>query len=251
MEKSPIILVVDDEPDLLDSLEMTLLADGHQVLKANHGEEALSLLQNHQVDLVLADIAMPHMNGYQLYERVRENPAWVTIPFVFLSARAMDTDIRYGKELGVDDYLIKPIRSAELTAVLRGKLKRSQQLRRSIMKQADQVTLKAGLHQVGALRIDIDRHQVILGEEEIKLSAKEFSMLVYLANQVGKIVSHQELIQITHDLETDPIEAGTLLRPLISSVRHKLRSASPQAKGHHDYIENVRSLGYRLVGPSG
>jgi two-component system KDP operon response regulator KdpE len=119
------------------------------------------------------------------------------------------------------------------------------------MGQDDQAMLKAGLHQFGALRIDIERHQVTLGEQEVKLSAKEFSLLVYLANQAGKIVPHQELIHITHDLETDYIEAGALLRPLVSSVRNKLRLASTQVEDQYEYIENVRSLGYRLVGPSG
>ncbi|RPJ56340.1 MAG: response regulator, partial [Dehalococcoidia bacterium] len=111
------ILVIDDEPDLLTNITLTLEAENYQVFTAGNGLEALDALQTQPVNLILADIAMPDMNGYQLYERVRARPEWVTIPFVFLTARAMDSDIRYGKELGVDDYLTKPIRAADLLAV--------------------------------------------------------------------------------------------------------------------------------------
>ena len=122
------ILVVDDEPNFLDNIRLALEAEGYRVLSAGNGVEALAVLHSQPVNLILADIAMPDMNGYQLYERVRERPQWLTIPFVFLTARKLDSDIRYGKELGVDGYLTKPIRAADLLAVVRGKLRRAQQL---------------------------------------------------------------------------------------------------------------------------
>jgi len=122
------ILVVDDEPNFLDNIRLALEAEGYRVLSAGNGVEALAVLHSQPVNLILADIAMPDMNGYRLYERVRERPQWLTIPFVFLTARKLDSDIRYGKELGVDGYLTKPIRVADLLAVVRGKLRRAQQL---------------------------------------------------------------------------------------------------------------------------
>ena len=122
------ILVVDDEPNFLDNIRLALEAEGYRVLSAGNGVEALAVLHSQPVNLILSDIAMPDMNGYQLYERVRERPQWLTIPFVFLTARKLDSDIRYGKELGVDGYLTKPIRAADLLAVVRGKLRRAQQL---------------------------------------------------------------------------------------------------------------------------
>jgi CheY-like chemotaxis protein len=122
------ILVVDDEPNFLDNIRLALEAEGYRVLSAGNGVEALAVLHSQLVNLILADIAMPDMNGYQLYERVRERPQWLTIPFVFLTARKLDSDIRYGKELGVDGYLTKPVRAADLLAVVRGKLRRAQQL---------------------------------------------------------------------------------------------------------------------------
>ena len=124
METVASILVVDDQLDILDNIGLALEAEGYRVLTATDGVEALDVLQSQPVDLILADIAMPRMNGYQLCERVWKNPQWVAIPFVFLTARALDSDIRYGKALGVDDYLTKPIQPEDLLAAVRGRLRR-------------------------------------------------------------------------------------------------------------------------------
>jgi len=235
------ILVVDDDPRLLDAIRLTLEAEGYRVLVASDGIEALAVLQSQPVDLILADIAMPRMNGYQLYERVRENLQWVAIPFVFLTARAMNSDVRYGKELGVDDYLIKPIEPEDLLAVVRGKLRRAQQLAQASLLDSVMYPLT-----VGPLRIDPGQHRVWLGEREIELSAREFILLEYLARQAGQVVSSQELIRVTHELDTDHVEAGALLRPLIRSLRRKLG----YPVGEMGCIENVRGVGYRLVCPA-
>ena len=120
------ILVVDDHVELLENIELTLEAAGYRVLTARDGVEALEVLRSQPVSLVLADIAMPRMNGYQLYDRIRANPQWVTIPFVFLTARALDSDVRHGKELGADDYLTKPMQPEDLLAAVQGRLRRTE-----------------------------------------------------------------------------------------------------------------------------
>jgi CheY-like chemotaxis protein len=120
----PTILVIDDEPAFLEILSLTLETAGYQVFTARNGIEALAVLQRQPVDLILSDISMPHMNGYQFYHRLCENAHWIKIPFIFLTAHGMDSDINYGKELGVDDYLSKPIRAQNLLSVVRGKLRR-------------------------------------------------------------------------------------------------------------------------------
>jgi len=239
------ILVIDDEPDLAENINLALSAAGYRVLMAADGATALATLRAEPVDLILADIAMPVMNGYQLYERVRENPAWAIIPFIFLTARNMDSDIRYGKELGVDDYLTKPIYSADLLAVVRGKLRRARQLVQPGPHVAPPVAPAAPRLAAGKIQIDIEQHRVWLDSREIKLSAREFSLLTSLARQFGQVVSSQELIQITHMLETDADEASSLLRPLIRSLRRKLG----YAQGEMGCLENVRGVGYRLIAP--
>lgn len=122
------ILLVDDHPDLLYNLSLPLEIAGYQTLTAHNGLEALDILQTQKIDLILSDIVMPDMDGYELYHQVRENSAWINIPFLFLTGCLLDSEIRYGKELGVDDYLIKPIKTNHLLSVVRGKLKRQQQL---------------------------------------------------------------------------------------------------------------------------
>lgn len=239
------ILVVDDEPRLLEGIRLILEAEGYPVLTALDGIEALAVLQSQPVNLILADIAMPRMNGYQLYERVCENPQWVAIPFVFLTARAMDSDIRYGRELGVDEYLTKPFESEDLLAVVRGKLRRAQQLAQQSVHPALPSALGPRALVVGKLRIDPGQYRVWLNGEPIKLSAREFTLLEYLARRERQVVSPQELILATHGLDTDYVEAGALLRPLIRSLRRKLG----YPVGDMGCIENVRGVGYRLVPP--
>jgi len=249
METNTTILVVDDEPDIREQILIALEADGYQVLIANNGLEALATLKSQAVNLILTDIAMPDMNGYQLYERIRDNLHWALIPFIFLTARTLDSDVRYGKELGVDDYLTKPIRVNDLLAIVRGKLRRAEQLTASIAVMGPSSQSGANEDQryldAGFLRIDSEQHRVWVEEDEVKLSAKEFVLLEHLAQQGGKIASPQTLIQITHGFETDHVEAGALLRPLILSVRRKLGSTV----GDMGLIMNVRGVGYRLAMP--
>ncbi len=236
------ILVVDDAPSLLDNLSEALHESGYQVLIAANGLSALQIMSAHHVDLVLADIAMPHMNGYQLYERVRQNPQWATIPFVFLTARTLDSDIRYGKELGADDYLVKPIQIEDLLAVVHGKIRRSRQLEHLIMPTA---APEPTILELGRLRIDLGQHRVWMDRQPVELSVREFALLARLAREEGRVVAVSKLLQATHQLETDAIEAGTLLRPLVRSVRRKLGYAA----GEMGCLENVRGIGYRLIGP--
>ena len=247
MDPQATILIVDDQPEILENIELILSIEGYHVLAASDGPEALDLLQAHAVDLILADIAMPRMNGYQLFERVRENPEWVPIPFLFLTARAMDSDIRYGKELGADDYLTKPIQPEDLLAAVQGRLRRARELAR--LSKAPQAPVAATpasqVLDLGRLRIDPAQHRAWMDGEPLKLSAREFLLLTYLAQRVDQVVSAQELIQVTHELDTDRVEAGSLLRPLVRSLRRKLG----YSVGETGCIENVRGVGYRLSVP--
>lgn len=248
METATTILVVDDHPDLLENLQLTLSAGGYYVLAAADGAEALDILETHSIDLILADIAMPRINGYQLYDRVRENSEWVLIPFIFLTARTLDSDIRYGKELGVDDYLTKPIQPEDLLAAVQGKLRRAQQI---AQREGHHPTAQPStsppptIIQVGQLEIDSGQHRVRFRGEKIRLSAREFVLLEYLARQANQLASPQELIEVTHGLETDPVQAGILLRPLVRSLRRKLG----YPVGETGCLENVRGVGYRLIAP--
>ena len=243
-EKS--ILVVDDETLHLNAVAELLTNAGYKVLTAQDGMKALRLLQEHQVGIILSDIAMPGMNGYELLEKVRANEKWVHIPFIFFSARTLDSDIRFGRSMGVDDYLVKPTNAWDLLAAVRGRLKRSQQLIEWAMKQSfAQNAPKENQIQLGTLHIDVARHRAWMGSRQVELSAREFALLVTLAERQDEVVTPGVLVQSTHGYQADRSEASTLIRPLVSSVRRKLG----YDKGTSGCIENVRGLGYRLTAP--
>jgi DNA-binding response OmpR family regulator len=243
------ILVVDDEPSIREVLEKALSAEGYRVLMACDGLEALAVLESEPVDLIVADIAMPRMNGYQLHRSVVEDPQWVTIPFLYLTAHSLDSEIRHGKELGVDDYLTKPFDIEDLRAAVRGRLRRSRQLSRQLAALSSQRQLRASAETeilcVGQLRIDPRQHGVWLDGTQIRLSNREFLLLNCLASRAGEVVSLEELVQVTHDLNVDRTEASGLLRPLIRSLRRKLGYPA----GELGCIETVRGVGYQLAVP--
>ena len=237
MEESVTILIVDDDKCVLETIEWTLADEGYNVVTAPNGVEAIARLESEHIDLILADISMPRMNGYQLHANVVENREWVSIPFIFLTARALDSDVRFGKELGADDYVTKPFRREDLLSTVRGRLRRSQQLRRARPAQCeDELSF-------GQLRVDFARHRVWVDEHSIQLSAREFRLLSCLALAQGRVVPLTEMVQATHGLDTDRREAGSLLRPLVRSVRRKLGYCA----GQMGCIENVRGVGYRLL----
>lgn len=250
MHASATILVVDDQIEMMTGIQLTLETAGYRVLTASDGNLALEQLQHEPVDLILADIAMPQMNGYQLYEHIRRDPNLVRIPFLFLTARAMASDIRYGKALGVDDYLIKPIKPEDLLAAVEGRLRRARDLARATMPDQSEVqvaekTSACRTLVVGALRIAPEQHRVWFGDQEIRMSAREFRVLEHLAQQSNNVVLLQELVRVSHGLDVDPVEAGNLIRPLIRMVRRRLGYAG----GETGCIENVRGIGYRLTPP--
>ena len=121
---SAIILVIDDNPELVDGVKLTLEMEGYQVLSATSGPEALDILDRITPDLILADIMMPGMDGYELYERVHSDPRWIQTPFIFLTAKTSPDEIRKGKEMGADDYITKPFDPMQLGKTVREKLEK-------------------------------------------------------------------------------------------------------------------------------
>ncbi len=126
VEKQHTILLAEDHWALQQAVKDLLSAEGYRVLAATDGAEALDLMHETRPDLIIADVMMPRMDGYELYEKVREKPEWVTIPFIFLTARAEPEDIIKGKGLGAEDYITKPFNPDELLAVVKARLERAE-----------------------------------------------------------------------------------------------------------------------------
>lgn len=245
---APLILIVDDQPDIREMIGLTLTAAGYHVISCGDGREALDHLPSQPVSLILADIAMPEMNGYELYEAVCANPAWASIPFLFLTARSLPSDIRYGKRLGVDDYLAKTVQPEDLLAAIAGGLRRAERLR--LVASANTPPAGGGRRDAvitcGALRIDTAQHRVWMAGAPIELSSKEFVLLTQLGRAPGDVVTVAELIRATHGFTASDEEASNLLRPLVRTIRRKLG----YGVGELGCIESVRGVGYRLVVPA-
>ncbi|MBN1886469.1 MAG: response regulator [Thermoflexales bacterium] len=125
---SPRILVVEDDASMLQGICDALDVAGYETQAANGGAQALACLEQSSFDLILSDIMMPGMDGYELFEKVRSNMAWTTMPFIFLTARGQKTDIRLGKQMGADDYLVKPFEVEDLLITVQSKLERARAL---------------------------------------------------------------------------------------------------------------------------
>ena len=243
MTADALILIAEDQPSIRACTEQILRMAGYRVLTSSDGIEALDLLRTHSVDLVLADIMMPNMDGYQLYERLIESPEWARIPFIFLTARVLESDIRYGKELGVDDYLVKPVEARDLVAVVRGKLRRAKRLERSYGTFPPQTDPGTGTIKLGDLRIEPGQYRAWIGQDALKLSTTEFRLLECLALQPNKVVPLESLIRTTHGMDAEYGEASDLLRPMVRSLRRKMGHSA----GDMGCIESVRGVGYRFV----
>jgi two-component system response regulator VanR len=236
-----VILVVEDDLNVAEGIRRTLQVDGLNVAVAHNGLRALEWLAESTPSLIIADITMPGMNGYQLYQRVRSNPNWMRIPFIFLTARAESEDIRYGKELGVDDYLTKPIEPEDLLAAVRGRLFRYEQLGKN--NSASSREHPAGRYAVGKLIVDLGSWQVVVDDREVKLSPTEFNVLQRLILANGAVVEYDELLGYEDDQVIDIRDTAELLRYHIRNLRQKIKDAGET----DDLIKSVRNMGYCLT----
>ena len=219
---------------------MRLEMNDYQVLMANDGKEALDMLQSVTPHLVIADVMMPRVNGWELFERMRADPRWNQIPFIFATARTDDELIQRGKGLGAEDYLTKPFKVEELEAVIRGKLLRAAQLKK--LKDFQDAGLDLAPIQISDLTIDLKAHRVFRGDTEINFSPTEFSILAHLSKKPGQVSTFDELSQICFSNSFDAWDAQDSIRVHIKNIRKKLE----QDFHHSQYIVNVRGVGYRL-----
>ena len=223
--KKPVVLVVDDEPQILRVMRASLPIRGYEVLTASSGEEALNQLSKQLPDLVILDLAMPEMSGLEVCRRVRE---FSSVPIIVLSAKGSEGDKVSALDLGADDYVTKPFGMDELLA-------RSRAVLRRLSTATDRVV------SVGDVTIDIDEHRVVVGGKEIRLTPKEFDLLKYLVNNAGKVVTHRALLQTVWGWEsTDQTE---YLRVFINQLRRKIELDA----SHPRYLITEPWVGYRFV----
>jgi len=223
--KKPVVLVVDDEPQILRVMRASLPIRGYEVLTASSGEDALNQLGKQVPDLVILDLAMPEMSGLEVCRRIRE---FSTVPIIILSAKGSESDKVAALDLGADDYVTKPFGMDELLARARAVLRR-------LSSTNDRVLT------VGDVTIDIDERRVVVGGKEIRLTPKEFDVLTYLVKHAGKVVTHRALLQTVWGWQsTDQTE---YLRVFINQLRRKIEIDA----SHPQYIITEPWVGYRFV----
>lgn len=221
------VLVVDDEPDLLETLRYNLGRDGHQVLVAEDGASALQLLRQRSIQLVLLDVMLPDLTGTELLRRIRASKQLQNLPVILLTAKGEEIDRVVGFELGADDYVVKPFSTRELLLRVRALLRRHAEPAATAM-----------LLELGDLRLDKHNHQVWVGAEEVRLTALEFKLLAVLLERRGRVQRRELLLS-----DVWGINAAITTRTVdthVKRLRQKLGTA-----GRH--IETLRGVGYRCV----
>jgi two-component system sensor histidine kinase/response regulator len=186
---STTILVLEDNCDLLTNIELILEMEGYQVLSACSGLEALSLLERTRPDLIISDIMMPEMDGYEFYQCVRQNPELLTVPFIFLSAKRGREDIRFGKKLGVDDYLTKPLEPEDLLIAVEAKLRRLREIKagsRQEVQRFKDIILHVLSHELRTPLATVKAAVELLVENKIHLYDEEEQELLSLASKGGQ-----------------------------------------------------------------
>jgi two-component system KDP operon response regulator KdpE len=226
MADPPHILVVDDEPQITRVLRTSLSAQGYDIRVANSGEMALEIMKDWTPNMIITDLSMPAMDGVELCRKVR---AVSQVPILVLSVRDKERQKVEALDAGADDYVTKPFGMNELLARVRANLRRV-----PTESQPD------ALIEIGDFRIDTEAHKVTVLNREVRLTPKEFDLLVYLARRPGKVVNHRTLLgAIWGGQSTEQVE---YLRVFVGQLRKKLEpdAASPR------YIVTEPWVGYRF-----
>lgn len=220
------ILVVDDQPSVRTLLKDYLSSQGYRVVTANDGQEALFVARHEHPNLVLLDIMMPKMDGYQFLSAFRRENQ---VPVIVLSAKEEETDTVLGLELGADDYVIKPFRMRELLARIRAALRR-----------VETPVEPASLLRVGDLVLDRSAHSVKVGGKEASLTALEFDLLEILMATPGRVFSRTELVDRLYESGFTGLEST--LNVHIRNLRLKIEPDPAVPR----YLETVFGVGYRM-----
>jgi DNA-binding response OmpR family regulator len=225
------ILVVDDDRDIADIIGYSLRKEGHRPILAYSGEEALALADRSLPDLVVLDVMLPGLSGFDVCRKLR---ALGPVPVILLTARGEEADRVWGLDLGADDYMTKPFSHRELLARIRAVSRRV----------AAAQTPDQGSVQVGELRVDFGRREVAVGPRPVELTPKEYEILHCLALNTGRVVPHERLLAFVWgslSLESDVDQLKVHMRHLREKIER-----NPSAP---EYLITLRGVGYKLAEP--
>jgi two-component system alkaline phosphatase synthesis response regulator PhoP len=221
------ILLVDDEKDIIEFLEYNLVQEGYDVISANDGLKAMEKLAD-KPDLIVLDVLMPKMNGYEVCAKIRENETFKNIPVLFLTAKVSEMDEVHGLSIGADDYITKPISPKKLIARIKANLRRADS--ENQLKSKTKIT-------IGPVAIDREKYSVIVEKEQIIFPRKEFEILAYLASQPGRVFHRDKIL---NDIwGNDVLVVDRTVDVHVRKIREKLGR-------YADLIETIKGVGYRF-----
>jgi len=229
MASDKTILVVDDEPRMVQFITMNLDLEGFRVISASNGYEALEKVTQMLPDLVVLDIMMPDMDGLETLKRIREISA---VPVIFLSVKGEELDRVRGLDLGADDYVTKPFSPRELVSRIRAVLRRT---------ETKDAATKSEVVVDGELRINFDQRKVIVRGQEVRLRPTEYRLLYQLVTNAGRLLTHETLLARVWGPEYR--DEDHYVRLYITYLRQKIEKDPKNPK----YILSERGLGYRFV----
>jgi DNA-binding response OmpR family regulator len=227
------ILLVEDERVLADTIRYNLAREGFQVQQAMDGEEAIARFRTAQPDLVLLDLMLPKVDGFEVCRLIRRESA---VPILMLTAREGEVDRVVGLEIGADDYITKPFSMRELIARVRANLRRVQMVHRGQAEEPPSVL------RFGDVEVDLGRHEVRRAGRVVAMKPKEFDLLAFLAQNRGRAFSRDHLLERVWGYTA----AGDT-RTVDVHVRWLRQKVEPDP-GRPTFIETVRGLGYRFAG---
>ncbi len=229
------ILVVDDEPTLRNVLQYNLTKEAHQVRTAGDGEEAIDQAREYEPDLILLDVMLPKLDGFEVCKAIRRES---NVPILMLTAKNSEIDKVVGLEIGADDYITKPFSMRELVARVKAMIRRSEMLKGELITgEADKTRLA-----VRGLTMDLLQHKVMLDGRTINMKPKEFELLAFLSRHPDQVFSRDQLLD-----QVWGYEFGGDTRTVDVHIRW-LREKIEEMPSKPTYLETVRGVGYRLVG---
>lgn len=221
------VLVVDDEPDLLELVRYNLTKAGYEVACVESGEDALQHTREHRPDLIILDVLLPGLDGLAVCRALRRDAQTASIPIVMLTARSEDVDMIAGLELGADDYLPKPFSPRVLLARLKAVLRRQPG-----GNDAQETPLV-----YGDVSIEPGRYEVQIGPQRIALTATEFHILYFLARRPGWVFTRYQIVDAVRGEDAEVTERSVDVH--VAAIRRKLG-------GHRVVLETLRGVGYRF-----
>ena len=225
------ILVCDDDKEIVEAIEIYLTQDGHQVLEAYDGIEAVEILKKESVDLLIMDIMMPRMDGIRATLKIREKH---NIPIIILSAKSEDADKILGLNIGADDYITKPFNPLELVARVKSHLRRYMQLGSTTIKESE------AIYTVGGLAINDDLKEVTVDGEQVKLTPIEYNILLLLVKHQGKVFSIDQIYE--NIWNENAVGVDNTVAVHIRHIREKIEINPKEPR----YMKVVWGVGYKI-----